>query len=56
MKQNLLEMSLQELEGFFADLSLEPYRAEQVFQWIHQKGISEFTQMTNLSKSLQKTF
>ena len=55
MKQNLLEMSLQELEGFFADLSIEPYRAKQVFQWIHQKGISEFTQMTNLSKSLQKT-
>ena len=53
MKTNLLGMSLDAMEKFFVSLGEKPYRARQVFQWIHQKGVSDFCEMTNLSKSLQ---
>ena len=55
MKNNLLGMSLSNMEDFFISIGQKPYRAKQVFQWIHQKGISDFSKMTNLSKELQKT-
>ena len=56
MKTNLLGMSLDAMEKFFVSLGEKPYRARQVFQWIHQKGISNFDEMSNLSKDLKCTF
>ena len=53
MKHNLLGMSLEELEEFFISIKEKPFRSKQVFQWIHQKGESDFHKMTNLSKDLQ---
>ena len=53
MKTNLLGMSLDAMEKFFVSLGEKPYRARQVFQWIHQKGISNFNEMSNLSKGLR---
>ena len=53
MKVNLLGMSLDDMEKFFLSLGEKPYRARQVFQWIHQKGISNFNEMSNLSKGLR---
>ncbi len=53
MKHNLLGMSLEELEAFFISIKEKPFRSKQVFQWIHQKGESDFHKMTNLSKDLQ---
>ncbi len=54
MRQNILNLSLNELEDFFKQLNLEPYRARQVFQWLWQKGITDFDKMTNLSLNLRK--
>ena len=53
MKINLLGMSLDAMEKFFVSLGEKPYRARQVFQWIHQKGISNYDGMSNLSKDLK---
>ncbi len=53
MKHNLLGMSLEELELFFTSIEEKSFRSKQVFQWIHQKGESDFYKMTNLSKDLQ---
>ena len=53
MKTNLLGMSLDDMEKFFVALGEKPYRARQVFQWIHQKGVSNFDRMSNLSKDLK---
>ena len=55
MKINLLGMSLDAMEKFFISMGEKPFRARQTFQWIHQKGISRFSDMTNLSKNLQST-
>lgn len=51
---NLLGLSKAELEKFFADLGEKPFRASQVMKWIYQFGVTDFYQMTNLSKKLQE--
>ena len=54
-KTNLLGMSKAELSQFFAKLGEKPFRATQVMKWIYQFGVTDFYQMTNLSKKLQET-
>ena len=52
-KVNLLNLSRAEMEDFFVSLDEKPFRASQVFKWIYQCGVDNFTDMTNLSKSLR---
>ncbi len=52
-KVNLLGLSPAKMEAFFADLGEKPFRARQVLQWIHQCGVDDFSQMSNLSKALR---
>ena len=52
-KLNLLGTPQGELEALFADLGEKPFRARQVLQWIHQRGVTDFEAMTDLSKSLR---
>ena len=52
-KRNLLGLAQRELEAFFADLGEKPYRARQLLQWIYQRGVTDFAEMTDLSKSLR---
>ncbi|MEM7542640.1 MAG: 23S rRNA (adenine(2503)-C(2))-methyltransferase RlmN [Pseudomonadota bacterium] len=50
---NLLDYNTQTLGKFFTDLGERSFRAEQVLKWIHQKRVTEFSQMTNLSQALR---
>jgi 23S rRNA (adenine2503-C2)-methyltransferase len=52
-KTNLLGMSQGMLEQFFAARDEKPFRARQLMQWIHQRGVTEFDEMTDLSKKLR---
>ena len=52
-KPNLLGMSLGEMTTFFAALGEKPFRAKQVFRWLHQGGAETFDEMTDLAKSLR---
>ncbi len=53
-KTNLLGLSKQELVAFFATLGEKSFRATQVMKWIYQYGVTDFAQMSNLSKKLQE--
>lgn len=53
-KTNLLGLSKQALVDFFANLGEKSFRATQVMKWIYQFGVTDFTQMSNLSKALQQ--
>lgn len=53
-KMNLLGLSKSELVAFFADLGEKSFRATQVMKWIYQYGVTDFGQMSNLSKKLQE--
>ena len=46
---NILDFTPEELKKKFQELGLEPYRADQVLQWIYSKGVYDFDRMTNLS-------
>lgn len=52
-KVNLLGLPRQKMIDFFADLGEKAFRAKQVMQWIHQYGVHDFDEMTNISKSLR---
>ena len=50
---NLLEFDLDGLAAFCERLGEKRFRATQLFRWIHQRGASDFDQMTDLAKSLR---
>ncbi len=52
-KVNLLGLDRQGLEAFFTDMGEKAFRASQVLKWIHQFGVDDFEQMTNMSKALR---
>ena len=47
-------MNLAEMTTFFAALGEKPFRAKQVFRWLHQGGVDSFDAMTDLAKSLRE--
>ncbi len=50
---NLLGFDLQGLAAYCEQLGEKRFRATQLFRWIHQKGASDFAQMSDLAKSLR---
>jgi 23S rRNA (adenine2503-C2)-methyltransferase len=52
-KLNLLGLNKADLEKFFASIDEKPFRAKQIIKWIHQRGVSDFSEMTDLSKDLR---
>ncbi len=53
---NLLELSYEELQDFvMQEFSASRFRADQLWQWIWQKLVTDFDQMTDLSKSLRES-
>jgi len=54
MTVNLLDLDLEGLAVFCERLGEKRFRAVQLFRWIHQKGASEFEDMSDLAKSLRQ--
>ncbi len=50
---NLLDFDLDGLAAFCEGLGEKRFRATQLFRWIHQRGVADFGQMSDLAKSLQ---
>ncbi len=53
MTVNLLELDLEGLTAYCEQLGEKRFRATQLFRWIHQKGASDFSQMSDLARSLR---
>jgi 23S rRNA (adenine2503-C2)-methyltransferase len=53
-KVNLLNLSFPRLRDWLAASGQPAYRAEQIVQWIYQRGLTDFSQMTNLSRSFRQ--
>ena len=53
-KVNLLGLSQAKLEQFFDSIGEKKFRATQVLKWIHQMGVDDFDQMSNISKPLRE--
>jgi 23S rRNA (adenine2503-C2)-methyltransferase len=54
MTANLLDFDLEGLAAFCERLGEKRFRATQLFRWIHQRGASDFDQMSDLAKSLRE--
>ena len=53
-RTNLLGLDLEGLVQWCAQLGEKRFRATQLYRWIHQKGVSDFSQMSDLAKSLRE--
>ncbi len=53
-KVNLLGYSLKSLEDFFDSIEEPKFRAKQLIKWIHQKGVLDFDEMSDLNKNLRE--
>ncbi len=53
-RANLLDFDLEGLAAFCERLGEKRFRATQLFRWIHQKGATDFDQMSDLAKSLRE--
>lgn len=51
---NLLNFDRKAMEAWFIELREPKYRAQQILQWIHQYGVSNLQDMTNISKTLRQ--
>jgi 23S rRNA (adenine2503-C2)-methyltransferase len=52
-RADISSMDLQELEAALESSGSPTFHARQIFSWIYAKGITDFDQMTDLSKSLR---
>ena len=51
---NLLDMSPEEISALCVSLGEKPYRGRQVAAWIFRRGLSSFTEMSDISKAVQE--
>ena len=50
-KKDLKSMDLNEVTAFVTELGEKPFRAKQLYQWMHQKLAPSLEDMTNLPKA-----
>ena len=51
---NLLDFTLPQLTEWVAAQGEKPFRAKQLFQWVHQRGVADFDAMSDLARSLRE--
>jgi len=51
---NILSLDRKALEDFFQSIGEKSFRAKQLLQWIYQRGITDFDDMTDMSKTLRR--
>ncbi|RMA57193.1 23S rRNA (adenine(2503)-C(2))-methyltransferase RlmN [Ulvibacter antarcticus] len=49
-KKDIRSLSKEELRAFFESIGDKPFRGNQVYEWLWNKGIHKFEDMTNISK------
>lgn len=54
-QKNIRNLSIVELNEYFATIGEKKFRAKQVWEWLWQKHARDFEDMTNLSKELRQS-
>ncbi len=50
---SLIGLDRVDLARVIEPLGVKPFRAQQIFRWIYNRGVADFSEMTNISKDLQ---
>lgn len=53
MKKDIKSFNNEELAEWVRENSLPAFRAKQIFSWLHKSGVSDFSEMSNVSKDLR---
>lgn len=53
-KQDIMLYSLDELREYLNSIGEKPFRAKQIYEWLHQKLVECFDDMTNISNNLKE--
>ena len=53
-RTNLLGLTREQMEDFFVGIGEKKFRAGQVMKWIHQYGVTNFAEMSNISGKLRE--
>ncbi len=54
MSRDILSMTLEEMTQAFADLGIQKFRAGQIYEWLHRHLACDYSEMTNIPKSLRE--
>ena len=54
-KIDIKSLNKKELTEFVESLGEKAFRAKQIYQWIHEKQVDSFAEMTNISKKFIDT-
>ena len=54
MKKYINDLLLEELEEYLESINEKKFRAKQIFKWVHLVGVSEYDEMTDISKELRQ--
>ncbi len=52
-KKDILSLRLSELESAVLEMGEKKFRARQIYEWLHIKRVSSFSEMTNISLAFQ---
>ena len=51
---DIKSMTIEELAELMSSFGEKPFRAKQLFSWMHEKSVASIEDMTNLSKTLRQ--
>ena len=51
-KIDIKSVNLDELKDFMVGIGEKPFRAKQIYEWLHVKQVESFDEMTNISKKM----
>ena len=53
-KQSIYSLRFDEMQQWLVEQGQQKFRAKQIYEWLYQKRVNSFEEMTNLSKDLRK--
>jgi 23S rRNA (adenine2503-C2)-methyltransferase len=53
-KPSIYSLKLEDLQAWLTDQGEKPFRAVQIYEWLYQKRVTSFDEMTNLPKNLRE--
>ncbi|MFC4320230.1 23S rRNA (adenine(2503)-C(2))-methyltransferase RlmN [Litchfieldia salsa] len=53
-KPSIYTLQLEEMKTWLSENGEKPFRATQIFEWLYEKRVSNFEEMSNLSKELRQ--
>ncbi|MCI8292966.1 MAG: 23S rRNA (adenine(2503)-C(2))-methyltransferase RlmN [Hespellia sp.] len=54
MKKDIASFNWEQMQSEIELLGEKKFRAKQIYEWLHEKGTEQFSEMTNLSRQLQE--